>query len=110
VGLGEAFTDAARWYALTNQPRGTGYMGLYIPLLSYWDSASVTLASDGSVATVHFVVPYDPADLTLDGDDDGYVAVLFGGDDCDDTDPDINPGASEIPGNGIDENCDGVVE
>ena len=42
-----------------------------------------------------------------DVDGDGVVAVACGGTDCDDTDPDVNPSASEICDVGnVDEDCD----
>lgn len=41
-----------------------------------------------------------------DRDRDGYSA-LFGGGDCDDSRADVYPGAEDIPGDGIDQDCQG---
>lgn len=42
----------------------------------------------------------------FDFDHDGY-ARFFGGGDCDDSDPERNPGARDWPDDGIDQDCDG---
>lgn len=43
----------------------------------------------------------------LDGDGDGDMPTWLGGGDCDDGDPRIAISRPEIPGNGLDDNCDG---
>ncbi|MBI5502059.1 MAG: putative metal-binding motif-containing protein [Deltaproteobacteria bacterium] len=43
-----------------------------------------------------------------DADGDGHPASDCGGDDCDDADPDIYPGAPDACGDGRDTNCDGL--
>ncbi len=44
-----------------------------------------------------------------DADGDGERGIAFGGDDCDDTNPDINPDATELC-NDIDDDCDELVD
>jgi hypothetical protein len=44
-----------------------------------------------------------------DADKDGYISKkLCGGTDCDDSNPGVHPGAKEICGDGIDQDCDGI--
>jgi hypothetical protein len=42
-----------------------------------------------------------------DADMDGYIDQQVGGDDCDDMDANVHPGAPDKPGDGKDSNCDG---
>jgi hypothetical protein len=46
----------------------------------------------------------------IDTDNDGYGENCAAGDDCDDSNADVHPGADEICGDGIDNNCDGQID
>jgi choline-sulfatase len=75
--------------------------------------ASTALDADPLVARgIEKYAPLGKISLSVlrhssDHDHDGYSAH-FGGGDCNDDDPKTNPGAVDIPGNGIDEDCSGA--
>jgi hypothetical protein len=45
----------------------------------------------------------------LDQDHDGHAAAACGGDDCDDANPKVHPGAPDSC-NGVDDDCDGMID
>ena len=47
-------------------------------------------------------------DIDYDQDGDGFIFSGFGGTDCDDTDSNTYPGATDSWYDGIDSNCDGA--
>jgi len=49
-------------------------------------------------------------DEDLDFDGDGYAGCGPDALDCDDTNADIHPGATEVPGNNVDDDCDGIAD
>lgn len=58
---------------------------------------------------VFFDIEVSPAEpVPVDSDGDGHASRATGGDDCDDGDRDVHPGAAERCGDGRDSNCDGA--
>ncbi|HVT09808.1 MAG TPA: sulfatase, partial [Polyangia bacterium] len=85
---------------------GAAAIGL-AAVLALFRAAEVEGARKAGSARAALVGPVlQVGQALLDGDGDGYARALGGGD-CDDGDPDVHPGASDLPGDGIDADCDG---
>jgi len=63
--------------------------------------------SDSQILALYQEFEACPCD---DSDIDGYEDYACGGTDCDDSESAVNPGATEVCGDSIDNNCDGSID
>jgi choline-sulfatase len=120
--IGAVFITACAWLGerASKKPEATGgyiRVGLAVAVIAMaWGlvvQQAYALNDDPRVARgIETTAPLGRIGLLLvrratDGDHDG-ASPLFGGGDCDDTDPRRFPNAIDIPGNGIDEDCSGT--
>ena len=71
-----------------------------------WGDHSVSVMVDDAISGGHVEVAV-LARVQIDADGDGYGDVETGGDDCDDTEATVNPGATETWYDGVDADCAG---
>jgi hypothetical protein len=76
-----------------------GVPGVYTVTVSGTDGAG------NATSTARAIQVSDPLAAGVDADRDGFTASQ----DCNDNDPQVRPNTREIPGNRIDENCDGIA-
>jgi len=91
-----------------NHPDSPSLIGATNVSIPNLDHDGLRCAAASAAAMIPFllnrITPYDPA---RDEDGDGFMGGAFGGPDLDDDNPAIYPGAEEIRGDGIDQDCNG---
>ncbi|MFZ5480732.1 MAG: MopE-related protein [Myxococcota bacterium] len=88
-------------------PDATGLAAFSLDGLAPGDWTVTLVVTDTFGGTATATVAF--AAVAPDGDGDGADALAWGGDDCDDADPRVFPGAQETCDD-VDEDCDGFVD
>ncbi|MCA9537952.1 MAG: sulfatase-like hydrolase/transferase [Myxococcales bacterium] len=97
---------------ISRVPRGRGAVG--VGMLLFFAAAAAAAGLRAPAAREGLVSATGSGRLIVltlrapfDTDADGFARVLGGGD-CDDENPAIHPGAVDVPGDGVDQDCDGA--
>lgn len=92
--------------SLTLSPGASTQLTIRVQLTEYADAAAdvVLTSNDDDEGEARIAIT---AEAIVDADDDGHVLIAGGGDDCDDENPLVYPGAPEVWYDEVDENCDG---
>lgn len=101
-------TSEISLFALRNMPPGNSSCSSFMPTATATDGSDWGATSDSKTWYLDFdgdaygdpSIPYNASFQPF-----GYV---LDNSDCDDADPSVNPGATEIAGDNIDQDCDGV--
>jgi len=90
-----------------NNPDSPSLLGAYNYELNTLNHDGLRCSEKSSSIFIPFLsddaIQYNPL---YDEDNDGFMSDKFGGPDCNDNDSSIFPGAPEIPGDNIDQDCD----
>jgi len=95
--------DTDTWEPMTTEGAPTGRAAA----TAVWTGRAMIVWGGGSGITHHLLASgglYSESDPDADGD--GYTTCDG---DCNDFDPSVSPAAIDLPGNRLDENCDGVL-
>ncbi|MBL8918036.1 MAG: putative metal-binding motif-containing protein [Myxococcaceae bacterium] len=109
-GKSEYFIGIARGdFPATLSWQATAYQGRCADETAWKLSSRSEEKSQSFPATgvTEFELVVGQPDMTLDGDRDTWVDRQKGGADCDDTNAQVNPGATQVCGSTTDTNCDG---